>query len=75
MEVGIDGGLDNDATNLDEPAKDPFWPCRETATSAGQPTGERVRLFLQMVDRRKTAVEIPLSGDVMEFDGGGRRIK
>lgn len=30
-QIGIDGGPDNDATNLDEPAKDRWWLYREAA--------------------------------------------
>jgi hypothetical protein len=66
-QVGTDGGLDNDATNLDEPAKDPFWLYREAAS------GPRRRLLMQLVDR-KTAVEVLPSGVVMEFDGRGCRV-
>ena len=83
-QVEVKGDLDNDAaTRLDESAKDAFLAVppavipehiNEAATSGDQPTGERLRLLLQLVDR-KTAVEIPLSGVVMEFDGRGHRIK
>jgi hypothetical protein len=66
-QVGIDGGLDNDATNLD-------GPTNEAGATGGVVTGERLKRFLQSVDRRM-AVEIPLSGVAMEFDGCDRRVK
>ena len=45
----------------------------EAATAGGLVVGDRLKRFLQLVDRR-TALEIPLSGVVMEFDGRGRRV-
>src|SRR5262249_38981074 len=45
----------------------------QESTSAGVPTGKLLLEFLAQVDR-KTAVEIPLSGVTMEFDGRGRRV-
>jgi L-ascorbate metabolism protein UlaG (beta-lactamase superfamily) len=43
------------------------------STSAGIPTGKLLLEFLAQVDR-KTAVEIPLSGVTMEFNGRGCRV-
>lgn len=45
----------------------------QESTSAGAPSGKLLLEFLGQVDRR-TAVEIPLSGVAMEFDGRGRRV-
>jgi L-ascorbate metabolism protein UlaG (beta-lactamase superfamily) len=45
----------------------------EAATSGGNAVGARLQKFIPQVNR-KTAVEIPLSGVVMEFDGRGRRV-
>lgn len=45
----------------------------EAGTTGGVVTGQRLKRFLQLVDRR-TAVEIPLSGVTLEFDGRGRRV-
>jgi len=43
----------------------------EAATLGGSPVGRRMRLFLQLVDK-KTDVVIPLSGVTRAFDGRGR---
>jgi L-ascorbate metabolism protein UlaG (beta-lactamase superfamily) len=46
----------------------------EAATAGGQIVGNRLRLFLEQVDR-KVDVVIPLSGITREFDGRGRCVR
>jgi L-ascorbate metabolism protein UlaG (beta-lactamase superfamily) len=44
----------------------------EAATTGGQPTGERMKRFLDQMDGSGIGIVLPLSGVTREFDGSGQ---